>query len=116
MIERNPKKRGAEPPPQTTPETRPETSPETRQTSRAGQAGKPGKPKLNWKTLLAAAIAVVIVWQLYHAFIAGGKASHQGTRGQPHATTGAPTPAPLPQPTPTPTVPPGRHPPPPRAA
>ena len=109
MMEGKPKYRVAERPPQTTPETRPETSPETRQTSRAGQAGKPGKPKLNWKTLLAAAIAVVIVWQLYHAFIAGGKASNQGTRGQPQATTGAPTSAPIPKPTPTPTVTLGGH-------
>src|SRR5260370_17869600 len=97
MIERNPKKRGAEPPPQTTPETRPETSPETRQTSRAGQAGKPGKPKLNWKTLLAAAIAVVIFWQLYHAFIACGEAPNHGPAGQPQATHRAPSSTPLPQ-------------------
>src|SRR5258708_10747562 len=109
MREGTPKKRGAERPPQTTPETRPETSPETRQTSRAGQAGKPGKPKLNWKTLLAPAIAVVIVWQLYHAFIAGGESSNHGQRRPPQATTGPPTPAPRPQPTPQPTASVARH-------
>ena len=81
-----------------------ETRPETSETSRAGQGG-PKKSKLNWKSLLAAAIAVVIVWQLYHAFIAGGKGSNQGTRGQAQpATTGAPTPTPKPTPTPTVTL------------
>lgn len=81
-------------------EARPETS----------EAGRPRKPKFNWKALLAAAVAIVIVWQLYHAFIAGGKSSNSGARGQaPQTTTGAHTSAPAPKPTPTPTVTLGGH-------
>lgn len=86
-----------------------ETRPETKQTSGPGKAGKPKKSKLNWKSLLAAAVAVVIGWQLYHAFIAGGKASNPGARSHGPAATGAPTARPTPKPTPTPTVTLGGH-------
>jgi hypothetical protein len=79
------------------------------ETSEISRPDKPKKSKLNWKSLLAAAVAVVIVWQLYHAFIAGGK-SNTGARSQgPSASSGAPQSTPVPKPTPTPTVTLGGH-------
>jgi hypothetical protein len=72
--------------------------------SETSGAGGPRKRKLPWKPLLAAAIVIVIVWQLYHAFVSG-KTSSSGQRGQaPSATTGAPTPTAKPTPTPTVTL------------
>jgi hypothetical protein len=86
-----------------------ETRPEASEISKAGTPGKPKKPKLNWKSLLAAAVVAVILWQLYSAFISGGKTSG-GARSQGPATaTGAPTAKPIPKPTPTPTVTLGGH-------
>src|SRR5260221_6148833 len=97
MMQSKPKYRGAA-------ERPVETRPEPSEPSRAGQTGRPKKSKLNWKSLLAAAVAVVIVWQLYHAFISG-KTSSSGARGQaPPATTGVQTPTPKPTPTPTVTL------------
>jgi hypothetical protein len=87
-----------------------QTRPEAIQTSGAGKPGGPKKSKLSWKSILAAAVAIVIGWQLYHAFIAGGKSSNTGARNHgPAATSGAPAPKPTPKPTPTPTVTLGGH-------
>src|SRR5215472_18375353 len=87
-----------------------QTRPEAIQTSGAGKPGGPKKSKLSWKSILAAAVAIVIGWQLYHAFIASGKSSNTGARSHgPAATSGAPAPKPTPKPTPTPTVTLGGH-------
>ncbi len=79
----------------------------------ATETGRPGGPKrrkVGWKSLLAVAVAIVIVWQLYHAFVQGGKNSNAGARNQ--GAPGAPpasSAAPAPKPTPTPTVTLGGH-------
>jgi hypothetical protein len=87
-----------------------ETRPETSETSRAGKPGGPKKSKLNWKSLLAAAVVAVILWQLYSAFISSGKSSSTGSRSHgPAAATGAAPAKPVPKPTPTPTVTLGGH-------
>src|SRR5215469_5040878 len=85
-----------------------ETRPQGSEISKAGTPGRPKKSKLNWKSLLAVAVVAVILWQLYNAFISGGKSSGARSHG-PAAATGAPTAKPIPKPTPTPTVTLGGH-------
>ncbi|HEX4661299.1 MAG TPA: hypothetical protein VH307_28220 [Streptosporangiaceae bacterium] len=72
------------------------------------ETSRPKRRKAGWKSLLAVAIVIVIVWQLYHAFIQGGKTSNAGSRSQQPGATG--TAPPTPKPTPTPTVTLGGHP------
>jgi hypothetical protein len=86
-----------------------ETRPEASEISKAGAPGKPKKPKLNWKSLLAAAVVAVILWQLYSAFISGGKTSSGARSHGPATAPGVPTAKPIPKPTPTPTVTLGGH-------
>src|SRR5258708_11006958 len=48
----------------------------------ATETSKPKRRKAGWKSLLAVAIAIVIVWQLYHAFVQGGKSTNAASRAQ----------------------------------
>ena len=63
-----------------------EIGPETGETSRPGG---PKRRKVSRKSLLAAAVAIVIVWQLYHALVQGGKTSNAGARSHAPASVAA---------------------------
>ncbi|HWF80446.1 MAG TPA: hypothetical protein VN695_07655 [Streptosporangiaceae bacterium] len=87
-------------------EQRQERLPEQKQEQPQEQAPGPKheqkKSKLNWKTLLTVAVAVVILWQLAHVF----------TGGHGKSTAGAPkssAPSSIPKSTPAPTVTLGGH-------
>lgn len=69
-----------------------------------GKRGKQKKPKLNWKSIVAMAAALVILWQVYHAL-----ANHTGSGSAPRSHGNAQSTQPLPRSTPAPTVTLGHH-------
>jgi len=76
-----------------------------RDTRSGGGARPPGRKKFNWKAVIGIAIAIVIIWQVFHVLTDNtGKSASSS-----HSPTSGPA-APTAPPTPTPTVTLGGHP------
>jgi hypothetical protein len=73
-----------------------DTAPAER-TAETGEPTPPKRKKVSWKSLLAVAVALVIVWQLFHVL-------HQGGGKKSASSSPASTAPATPTPTPTPTV------------
>jgi hypothetical protein len=65
----------------------------------------PKQSKLNWKSVLGAAIALFLAWQLFHVITQSTSSKNASAGRSPAASSAVPTPAP----TPTPTVTIGGH-------
>jgi hypothetical protein len=75
-----------------------------RDTRSGGGARPPGRKKFNWKAVIGVAVAIVIIWQVFHVLTAPSRPASSS-----HSSTSGPA-APTAPPTPTPTVTLGGHP------